>query len=110
MTITFNRFLPLTLGILTGFIGGVQASNILKKNTQLTPQQILENIKNSFQNEIPIQDSWIAVQTKQIRKFALTTEVYQGGVSRIEDNQLVRYEFQADAKTGSVLSLNRIDA
>ncbi|MFT8950063.1 MAG: hypothetical protein ABGA11_06800 [Liquorilactobacillus hordei] len=109
MTNTFNKFLPLTLGVVTGFVGGIQASNILKKAERLTPQQILNNIKNSFQNETPVQDSWISVKTTRIRKFALTTDIYQGGISRFEDNQLVRYEFQADAKTGSILNLNRID-
>ncbi|MDC7951855.1 hypothetical protein [Liquorilactobacillus mali] len=109
MTNTFNKFLPLMFGVLTGFVGGIQASNILKKNEQLTPQQILNNIKNSFQNETPVQDSWISVKPIKIRKFALTTDIYQGGISRFEDNQIVRYEFQADAKTGSILNLKRID-
>jgi hypothetical protein len=35
-------------------------------------------------------------------------EVYYGGVTRKEDNELVQYEFYADAKTGAVIDLYKI--
>ncbi|NLJ19176.1 MAG: hypothetical protein GX355_09970, partial [Globicatella sulfidifaciens] len=42
------------------------------------------------------------------QKFAVKTQGYPGGITRYEDDQLVTYEFLADAKTGAILELNRI--
>ncbi|KRL99824.1 hypothetical protein [Liquorilactobacillus satsumensis] len=109
MSIQLNKILPLVLGILTGFIGGLQARNAVHKRELLSSRAILANVKHSFQNETPIQDSWIATKPQPFQKFALRTNVYRGGLSRLEDHQLVRYEFTADAKTGSILDLQRVD-
>ena len=35
-------------------------------------------------------------------------DVLSGGITRTEDEQLVAYEFKADAKTGAVLQIERI--
>ena len=58
--------------------------------------------------EGPIEGSWIELKRVPLRKFAFKTEVYYGGVSRIEEDQLMQYEFIADAHTGSILDLYRI--
>ncbi|KRL04762.1 hypothetical protein [Liquorilactobacillus oeni] len=109
MSIPLNKLLPLFLGILTGFIGGLKAGTAVQRREPLSPREILMNVKRSFQNETPIQDSWISAKPKPFQRFALKTKVYQGGLSRLEDHQIVCYEFSADIKTGSILNLQRIE-
>ncbi|MBL4998604.1 peptidase [Enterococcus xinjiangensis] len=37
----------------------------------------------------------------------MTSQGYTGGITRTEDGQLITYEFLADAKTGTVLDIQR---
>ncbi|MER2173549.1 MAG: PepSY domain-containing protein [Carnobacterium sp.] len=69
---------------------------------------ILKYVKQLFLKEGPIEGSWIELQKVPLQKFALKTDVYYGGISRIEEDQLIQYEFIADAYTGSILDLYRI--
>ena len=50
-----------------------------------------------------------SIKSKQqpLRKFAVTSQGYTGGITRTEDGQLITYEFLADAKTGTVLDIQR---
>lgn len=103
----FDRFaLPLALGIsgVTGFLLGRR----LLRADHLSSSDILILIKRSFQKEGPIEGSWIENEKVPYQRFAFKTEAFQGGISRYEDNQLVTYEFLADSKTGTVLSLKHI--
>ncbi|KRM07577.1 MAG: hypothetical protein ABF804_02095 [Liquorilactobacillus ghanensis] len=107
MNIKSRSFFPLLIGTIAGFISGLQASGFLHQSERLTPQQILSRVRQEFQRETPIQDSWISTRPEPFQKFALKTFVYHGGVSRLEDQQLIQYDFLADATTGSVLELKR---
>lgn len=102
----FDRWvLPIALGVsgVTGFLLGR-----LLGAERLNPSDILTLIKHSFQKEGPIEGSWIESNKVPFQRFAFKTEAYRGGVSRYEEDQLVSYEFLADTKTGTVLSLKRI--
>ncbi|WP_281164806.1 hypothetical protein [Liquorilactobacillus sicerae] len=107
MKIKTNIFFPLIFGAIAGFISGLQANGNLQQPTKLTPQQILKKIRAAFQAETPVQDSWINMQPQHFQRFALKADVYRGGISRLEDQQLIQYDFLADANTGSVLELKR---
>ncbi|KRL39999.1 MAG: hypothetical protein LKJ22_00065 [Liquorilactobacillus nagelii] len=107
MNVKSRSFFPLLLGAIAGFISGLQASGLFQKSGRLTPQQILHRVRHEFQKETPIQDSWINTRPEPFQKFALKTFVYHGGVSRLEDQQLIQYDFLADANTGSILELKR---
>ena len=54
-----------------------------------------------------IEGSWISFEKEPIRKFAVRSSAYRGGLSRIEDGETVYYEFLADAHTGTVLEISR---
>lgn len=69
---------------------------------------ILKYVKQLFLKEGPIEGSWIELQKVPLQRFALKTDVYYGGISRIEEDQLIQYEFIADAYTGSILDLYRV--
>ncbi|WP_057875937.1 hypothetical protein [Liquorilactobacillus aquaticus] len=100
--------IPLSLGLLVGFATGIYANRLAKRKSYISPQKILKQIKRTFQEETPIQGAWISTFTQPFQKFAFKTQVYSGGLSRMEDHQLIQYKFLADAKTGGVLDLQRL--
>lgn len=98
---------PITLGV-SGIVGFFFARAL--QHRQLTPSDILTKVKNSFREEGPIEGSWIESKTVPFQRFAYRTSAYHGGISRLEDQQLVTYEFLADTKTGTILRMNRIES
>lgn len=74
----------------------------------MSPDKVLDQIKAAFLKEGPIEGSWISFDTEPMQKFAITMDILSGGITRTEDDHLVAYEFKADAKTGAVLSIDRI--
>ncbi|WP_438360613.1 PepSY domain-containing protein [Levilactobacillus namurensis] len=96
---------------LTGFLGGIMGifiTQLFKGAAHLDPDTILDRVKRQFRQESPIEGAWIEHQTVPYQKFAVKTRVYYGGINRYEDDQLVQYQFIADAKTGSVLDIHRL--
>lgn len=98
----------LAVGSSIGLAAGIAANHYYKKNQKMSPDKILDQIKADFLKEGPIEGSWISFDTEHLQKFAITMDVLSGGITRSEDDQLVAYEFKADAKTGAVLSIDRI--
>lgn len=74
----------------------------------LRADDVLQIVKDEFLKEGPIEGSWINFEKQPLRKFAVHSEGYEGGITRLEDDQLVTYEFLADAKTGTVLDIKRV--
>ncbi|ALV23008.1 MAG: PepSY domain-containing protein [Carnobacterium sp.] len=103
-----------TYAIVGGFLFGAGVtcgyflSHYLQKNKAIHGDDILTNVKNLFLKEGPIEGSWIELKKVPLQKFALKTDVYYGGVSRMEEDHLVQYEFIADAYSGSILDIYRI--
>lgn len=92
------------LSILFGFLMG---KNVLT-HQYLTPNDILSKVKQAFRKESTIEGAWIDEHPHKHAQFAIHTMVYSGGLSRMEDEKLVSYEFIADAKTGSILKMQRL--
>lgn len=99
----------LALGMGFGILGGAVSALWYHKQKTMTPDQVLENVKHAFLKEGTIEGSWISFEKQPIRKFAVRSEAYEGGISRIEDGRLTRYEFVADAYTGTVLDITRAE-
>lgn len=100
-----NGFL---IGAGIGIASGIASALWYKDNQTLHADDVLENIKSAFLEEGPIEGSWISFEKQPSRKFAVRSKIYTGGVTRIEDGVLVRYEFSADAYTGTVLDIQRL--
>ena len=98
--------IPVTLGAsgIAGFIAGK-----LFGNRQISADRILKLVKNDFASEGSLTGSWINDKAIPFQRFAVKTHAYEGGVSRLEDGEEVDYEFIADAYTGSLLELKRIE-
>lgn len=98
----------LAIGVGIGLVGGILSTLWAKKNQTLTADEVLDTLKLDFLKEGPIEGSWIQFEKQPFRKFAFHTQAYAGGISRLEDDELVTYEFLADARTGTVLEVHRI--
>ena len=98
----------LALGAGLGVVGGVLSTLWFQRNRTLDADLVLENIKDAFLKEGPIEGSWIEFEKKPLRKFAIHSKTYNGGISRIEDGSLVQYAFVADAQTGTVIDVTRL--
>lgn len=98
----------LAIGVSLGIISGIASALWYKKNQTLDADSVLDNVKNAFLNEGPIEGSWIEFEKKPLRKFAVHSKIYTGGISRLEDGVRVQYEFTADAHTGTVIDVRRV--
>ncbi|WP_040229224.1 peptidase M4 [Bhargavaea cecembensis] len=97
------------VGAIAGAVAGaavVEAVNRADRN--VSPDKVLENIKDAFKEEGPIEGSWIVMKTEPFRQKAVQMEVYRGGLSREISGVFEEYEFAADAKTGTVVELTKI--
>lgn len=98
----------LAIGSTIGLAAGIAANHYYRKKQKMSPDKVLDQIKAAFLKEGPIEGSWISFDTEHMQKFAITMDILSGGITRTEDDHLVAYEFKADAKTGAVLSIDRI--
>lgn len=98
----------LLAGVVVGTIGGVVGALWFKKNKTINADVILENVKSAFLKEGPIEGSWIEFSKQPLQKFAIKSKTYTGGITRLEDLEMVQYEFIADAYTGTVLDIYRL--
>ena len=98
----------LAIGSTIGLAAGIAANHYYRKKQKMSPDKVLDQIKAAFLKEGPIEGSWISFDTEHMQKFAITMDILSGGITRTEDDHLVAYEFKADAKTGAVLSIDRM--
>ncbi|WP_080146123.1 hypothetical protein [Marinilactibacillus piezotolerans] len=96
------------IGFIVSFLLGFLLYPKVSKKQTIHADTILEQVKDQFREEGPIDGSWIELTKVPWKKFAYSTDVYYGGISRLEENVLVQYEFIADAYTGSLIDLYRV--
>lgn len=98
---------------LIGVVAGVAAAYVYKEATNRVspnrnPNAILEEIKDEFKKQGPIDGSWIFMQPETFYKENISIPVYKGGISRVEDGESVNFEFAADSKSGTIVDLVRV--
>ncbi|MGY3777515.1 PepSY domain-containing protein [Isobaculum melis] len=95
-------------GLVIGAAASWGASWFIRNKKGIHGDDILIRVKNMFLKEGPIEGSWIELKKVPFNKYALHTDIYYGGITRKENDELVQYEFYADAYTGAVLDLYRL--
>ncbi|KRK97907.1 hypothetical protein FD04_GL000880 [Secundilactobacillus odoratitofui DSM 19909 = JCM 15043] len=108
MELNFKNYQQLSLLSSLSLLFGFLMGKSVQHREYLTADAILASVKQAFRREATIEGAWINQRPKRHAQFAIHTMVYTGGLSRYEDGQLVQYEFMADAKTGSILKINRL--
>ncbi|MCM3086352.1 Predicted small secreted protein [Bhargavaea ginsengi] len=97
------------IGAVAGAVAGaavVEAVNRADRN--VSPDKVLENVKNAFKKEGPIDGAWIVMKTEPFHQQAVELDVYRGGLSREIEGSYEQYEFAADARTGTVVEITKI--
>ncbi|MEK4284353.1 MULTISPECIES: hypothetical protein [unclassified Ureibacillus] len=96
------------LGVTTGLAAAV----IIKEASEriqpfMNANQVLENIKDEFRKESPIDGSWIYMKPENYYNGVMTIPVYRGGISRVLDGEVENFEFAADARSGVIVELRK---
>jgi Predicted small secreted protein len=87
-----------------GFTTGI----ILEKHYRqrpLTPEKVLDRVKKSLQDKLPVDGAWIFLSPHDISRNDLTVSAYRGGLTVKDDGSVKHYDFVADAETGSLIDL-----
>lgn len=92
-----------TLLLATGIIIGAASVAFYKENRALNAGKVLNQVRTIFSAKGPIEGSWIDYEAVEYEHFDSQPLVYIGGISRIEDNRLVQYQFACDIFTGDIL-------
>ncbi len=99
----------LSIGVAVGAGVGLLAGYFLRDKKALSPENVLNQMKTAFKKSGPIEGSWIESEKKPFFTGEIEQKVYYGGFTRKEQNEMVQYEFVADAMTGALLRLEKID-
>lgn len=87
---------------------GFTAGLIVEKRNRckpLTPEKVLNFVKRSLQNKLPLDGAWIFLSPHEMTRNDLSAYVYQGGITVKGRDGVRHYDFIADARTGSLLDL-----
>ncbi|HWK23765.1 MAG TPA: hypothetical protein VNS08_12110 [Ureibacillus sp.] len=95
---------------LIGVATGVAAAIIIKEASErISPfvpaNHVLDNVKDEFKKESPIDGSWIYMKTEDFNNGVMTIPVYRGGITRMNNGELETFEFAADARSGVIVDL-----
>jgi len=96
------------LGAGVGIAGGYAVRELLTQNAAVTPEKALANAKAAFMADGQISGSWIQMKPEPYQNDQLHYNVYRGGISRKEGDEIVQYEFVADKDTGTILDAKKL--
>ncbi|MFD0827246.1 PepSY domain-containing protein [Neobacillus sp. M.A.Huq-85] len=94
------------LGAAAGAISSLAIREIISKNSTVSPERVLENVKKQFKQNGAINGSWIHMEPVPYEKQQIHYQVYKGGISKNNEGTAEQYEFVADAKTGTVIDVH----
>lgn len=104
----FMKLKDFLAGVLTGVAAGIVVKEVLERtNPYVSADAVLNDVKEQFKQEGPIDGSWIIMKTEPFENQMISLDVYRGGVSRVINGELEQYEFAADAQTGTVVELTK---
>lgn len=98
----------LAIGIGLGFAAGFLVRDQLGSLRKLSPEKALQSAKEAFQQNGPINGSWIYMKPEKIDKNGLTYNTYRGGVSRNIDGENKQYDFHIDVETGTIIDVSEV--
>ncbi|KRN94636.1 PepSY domain-containing protein [Pediococcus stilesii] len=97
----------ITLTAIGTFVLGSLITNQIKGHRKVRPQAALARVRKSFEEDGPIEGAWIESKAAPLNRFGLRASVYYGGITKYEENELIQYEFIADAYTGTIIDIYR---
>lgn len=97
------------LGATVGVIGGYAVKEIISTKSVVSPEKVLEHVKKQLKQNGPISGSWIHMEAEPFEKQQIRYNVYKGGISKTNNGENEQYEFIADASTGTLLDVRRLN-
>lgn len=92
-----------TLLLATGIIIGAAGVVFYKENRALNAGKVLNQVRITFSRQGPIEGSWIDYDAVEYEALESNPLVYIGGISRVENDRLLQYQFACDIFTGDIL-------
>ncbi|SFB17907.1 MULTISPECIES: PepSY domain-containing protein [unclassified Bacillus (in: firmicutes)] len=96
------------IGVAVGVAGGYAVKELASNKMPISPEKALNDAKNWFKQQGPINGSWIHMEPEQYEKNKLKYKVYKGGITKSEEGNNVQYEFVADAMTGTIIDVYQL--
>lgn len=93
------------IGALTGYL----TKQYLVEKKTVDADLVLNNVKDDFKDTGDIEGAWIELNPVEHEIYPHKTDAFKGGISRVEDDKLVQYEFIADAYTGTVMDISIVE-
>ncbi|MEE6727215.1 PepSY domain-containing protein [Pediococcus acidilactici] len=97
----------LTITALTSFAVGTLVATQVKGHRKVRPQAALARVRRSFEEKGRVEGAWIESKPSPLNRHGLKASVYYGGITKYENNELIQYEFIADAYTGTIIDIYR---
>lgn len=98
------------LGAAVGLAGGYAFKEIMTQKSNVSPDKVLELVKNKFKQQGAISGSWIHMETEPYEKGSIQYQVYKGGITKHKNGTNQQFEFIADAATGTILDVHPLSA
>lgn len=98
-----------SLLLVTGAVIGAASVLLYKENRPKRPGVVLEEAKKQFSQQGAIEGSWIDYNAVEYPHIESKPLVYIGGISRVEDGELVQYHFICDAYSGEILDIYTVN-
>ncbi|NCU18951.1 PepSY domain-containing protein [Pallidibacillus pasinlerensis] len=96
------------MGATCGFAVGFLAQAFLKNNQFLSSEDVIKKVKDALKTDGRISGSWIMTKPETLERNMITYHVYRGGITKLTDTEQINMEFLADAKTGTILEVEKI--
>ncbi|TDL34273.1 hypothetical protein E2R51_00715 [Jeotgalibacillus sp. S-D1] len=97
-----------TVGAFVGLAAGIAISQGTARTASVSADKVLKDVKDQFKQDGSIDGSWIQMKPEEHEILSVKNQVYKGGISRQQGNNLEQFEFIADAKTGTVMDIYKI--
>jgi predicted small secreted protein len=98
---------------LLGVSAGVAATFLIQTQLNrefISAEKALKIVKDVFKKDGPIEGSWISTTRDSYEDNGVIHEIYRGGVSKKTEGHLSHYEFIINAKTGTLMKVEKEEA
>jgi len=96
-------------GVVLGLAIGIGAAALINKKRKLSSRAVLKKVRRHFELEGEIEACWIEEEVADLLQVDVEIPVFLGGIVRKEEAMIRTYEFTADAKTGTLISVKLTD-
>lgn len=96
---------------LLGFAAGAIATYLWTQNHRqdrfVQPERVIQSLKQRYKDSMSIVGSWIHVEPKLEEIDGIRYYTYEGGLTGLINDEPTFLEFKVDARTGSLLQVNK---